>query len=132
MKVTSSAILVRNNKILVYKRSKSKRCYAGFWDVTGGHVEKGETPEDTLKREVKEELGVDIIDFKFLGVLKDDIDPTSKEIYDNYYFIVTKWKGEIKNLSDEEELKWIGKDEIDGFRFTEKMKELLKKVFVND
>ncbi len=128
MKITSSAILIRNNKILAYKRSENKKCYAGFWDVTGGHVEEKETPEDALKREVKEELGIDVIEFKFFDAMKNVIDPTSKEIYNHYYFIVTSWKGEIKNQSDAEELKWIGKDEIDDFRFTPEMKELLKKV----
>lgn len=128
MKTTSSAILVRDNKILVNKRPRNKKIYAGFWDVSGGRVEN-ETPEEAMKREVKEELGIEVVEFKFFDIMKNNVDPTSKEIYNHYYFIVTKWNGEIRNLSDAEELRWIGKNEIDSLGFTPEMKQLLKKVF---
>ena len=100
MKETSDAILIRNNKILIGKRPENKKCYAGFWDVIGGHIERNETPEEAMKREVKEELGVDIIEYKFFDLVRNDVDPTSKENYNHYFFIVKKWDGDIKNLTE--------------------------------
>ena len=46
-----------NNEFLIQKTSKQK---GGIYSSTGGHVNHGEEPIDTIKREVKEELGVDI------------------------------------------------------------------------
>ncbi|OGI12063.1 hypothetical protein A3K64_01835 [Candidatus Micrarchaeota archaeon RBG_16_36_9] len=126
MKITSNAMLIRNNKILIGKRPENKKTYAGFWDVFGGHVEKDETPEEAMKREVKEELDIDIIEYKLFYLMKNDIDPTSKEIYDHYFFIVTKWDGVIRNL-DVEALEWVAKKDLGKFKFSHGLKDILER-----
>jgi len=128
MNETSNAILVKGNKILVGKRPKNKEHYAGLWDVIGGHLETNETPEDAMKREVKEELGVEVIDYKLFDSMKNDVDPTSNEAYNHYFFIVTRWNGNIKNLSDLETLKWIAKKDLNNLEFSPSMRKLLKRV----
>ena len=74
-----------NNEFLIQKTSKEK---GGQYSSTGGHVDHGEEPIDAIKREVKEELGIDIdndsiidlgymcVDFpiRFCFYLKKDID----------------------------------------------------------
>lgn len=48
-------------RVLLQKRSHTKDIRAGFWSTSvGGHVGKGESYEDAMKREVREELGIDI------------------------------------------------------------------------
>jgi 8-oxo-dGTP diphosphatase len=78
MKVTSNAVLIKDGKILIGKRPKDKKSYAGLWDVIGGHLEGSETPEEAVRREVKEEIGVTITKFRLFDVMKNDTDPTSK------------------------------------------------------
>lgn len=53
------AILQKSNKIFIQRR-QAKGLMAGLWEFPGGKVESGETPEQALKREVHEELNIDI------------------------------------------------------------------------
>ncbi len=49
------------------KRSKNSRDEIGTWDPGGGALEFGDSLETTLKREIKEEYGTDVISYEFLG-----------------------------------------------------------------
>lgn len=63
-KATVSAIIVRDNKILLLKRNEEP--FKGLWDLPGGYMEPLEYPADSLKRELSEELGIEIEDFCLL------------------------------------------------------------------
>ena len=49
------------------KRSQNARDEHGNWDIGGGGLEFGDTVENTLKKEIKEEYCADVLDFEFLG-----------------------------------------------------------------
>lgn len=55
--VAACALIDADNRILLAQRPEGKTL-AGLWEFPGGKVEKGETPEETLIRELEEELGV--------------------------------------------------------------------------
>ena len=55
-------IFYKNNKILLQQRSFNKKSYPGYWIISAsGHVDKGELPDVAAKKEVSEELGINII-----------------------------------------------------------------------
>ena len=56
-----------NGNFLLHKRGEKARDENGKWDIGGGALEFGEKVEDTLKREIKEEYGTDILSSEFLG-----------------------------------------------------------------
>ena len=59
--VSVGAMMInREGKIFLSKRSKNVRNEAGHWEVPGGQVEFGETLQDAVKREMREELDIDI------------------------------------------------------------------------
>ncbi len=60
--------IVIDNKVLLFKRSPEETTNPGKYGMLGGHIEKGETPEEALRREVKEEAGVELGSFKKLKV----------------------------------------------------------------
>ena len=60
------AILIENGRVLIARR-KPGASQAGMWEFPGGKVRPGETPEACLRREIQEELGLDIAVGKFLG-----------------------------------------------------------------
>ncbi|MEM5502643.1 8-oxo-dGTP diphosphatase MutT [Ahrensia kielensis] len=55
--VTACALVDTDNRILLAQRPEGKSL-AGLWEFPGGKIEQGETPEESLVRELKEELGI--------------------------------------------------------------------------
>ena len=70
-------------EILITKRSETKKVLPGKWEINGGAVDAGETPKEGIKREIKEELGLEIDKEKTI-LFKTVIDEerhTIEEIY---------------------------------------------------
>ena len=67
-------ILNDNNEMLLEKRAVTKKQSPNKWALCAGHIEAGDTPENAILREVKEEIGIDITrkDLQFLDVFKRD------------------------------------------------------------
>ena len=111
--------LVRDGKVLLVKRAPRMRFYPDVWDLFGGHIEGSESPEDALRREAIEELGLEIESFHPLGAIHDPVEPAEVMV-----FAVTGWKGEPVNAAPDEhtEIGWYSADELpasdglDGYR----------------
>src|SRR3989344_330327 len=64
-KQTATAICIKGGKLLVVKRNQEPE--KGKWDFVGGFLNEGELPLEALRREIKEELNVDVKQAEFLG-----------------------------------------------------------------
>ena len=62
--ITVKGIVVLNNQMLLLKRVQPSSDGLGYWELPGGGLEYGETPNQALVRELKEETGLDIIILK--------------------------------------------------------------------
>jgi 8-oxo-dGTP diphosphatase len=71
----SAVVLINEKKeLLLYLRDdKPTIVYPNMWALLGGHAEKNETPIETLKREIKEEIDFDIKETEFLGAVDDKV-----------------------------------------------------------
>lgn len=56
--IVTAAAIIEDGRLLIARRMEGERT-AGLWELPGGKVEPGETPEDCLRRELLEELGID-------------------------------------------------------------------------
>jgi 8-oxo-dGTP pyrophosphatase MutT (NUDIX family) len=103
----SSLLIIKNGKVLFTKEHEKDRYF-----TPGGKIEDGETEEDALVREVKEELGVDLIkpSLKFFAEF-EDVATLERDTILNLRFYIGEISGEIKPSTDIEELKWFGRDD---------------------
>ena len=99
----SAAALVRDGLVLLVHRHPSRRWYPDCWDLVGGHVDLGESPHQAVRRECREELGVDVHDPRPFAMTV--MDPT----LDVHAFVVTRWEGNPVNAAPEEhdDLRWF-------------------------
>ncbi|MBJ7538551.1 NUDIX hydrolase [Marinomonas transparens] len=93
-----SFILLRDNRVLLEKRSKDKAHDPNLIAIPGGHMEQGETREQTLLRELKEELDIVPNAYNYLCSLYH---PTG-ELQLIHYYVVTSWTGNILSLEADE------------------------------
>ena len=66
---TASVLILKKANVLLVKRAVVP--FLGYWDVPGGFIEPGETPEAAARREIREELGVGVRLSKLLGIFPD-------------------------------------------------------------
>lgn len=97
-----SFILLKDDNVLLEKRSEYKRTDPGLINIPGGHMDEGETQRQTLCREVKEELNVIPTQYQYLCSLYH---PTS-ELQLIHYYIVDQWQGEI-TAQEAEDVQWF-------------------------
>ncbi len=74
MRDVAVALLVRDGRLFFQQRSVTSRTFPGLWELPGGKVEFGETPEVALQRELAEELGCGMRIFAALPVLEHAYD----------------------------------------------------------
>ena len=102
---------VINNKGELLLQRKARGFGQGKWNGPGGKIEKGETPEESVKREIKEETGLVIKNLEKAGELEFIF--TCNPEWNNYcyVFICREYEGEPKDTG-EGKLKWFKKEDI--------------------
>ncbi len=101
------AIILKENKILVTQRSEKMKLPLK-WEFPGGKIEKNETEENCLLREIKEELNLEIEIIEKLESKSFDYETFSINLIP---FVAKYLKGEIV-LSEHKDFKWLTKEEL--------------------
>ena len=128
-----ATIILENDKgeILLYLRdNKPEIPFPDYWDLIGGHVEEGETPEEALVREVKEELDIDLKDYNFYK----KYECLTGDAYENIKYI---YSGKINLPIEEVTLlegvrpQYFSREEISNVKFANILKTIVLE-YIND
>ena len=98
------AVIVRRGRVLLSRRAQPP--YAGTWDVPGGFLEADETPEQGLRRELREELGVGVRRARFVGFAIDRYGPRGFRVLAAAYR-VTPTSNAMRAADDVAEVRWF-------------------------
>ena len=107
-----AAIIKKDNKILATQRGYGE--FEGLWEFPGGKIEDGETKEEALVREIKEELNADIIVEKFALDLEWQ--------YPNFYLYMSCFECVLESdieLLEHMGARWLSLDELDSVEWIE-------------
>ena len=118
-----AALIWRGDRFLICQRPAHK-ARGLLWEFVGGKVESGETKEQALGRECREELDIGIrVERQFMEVVHVYPDLTVRLTL----FLASIWDGEPK-LLEHNDRRWITVDEIDDYDFCPADEEILRRI----
>lgn len=97
-KPTVGAIILNKNKLLLVKRSWYP--FRGFWQLPGGFINYGETPEEALKRELKEELNMEVKILQLYHIGEDKYQNyLNEKCFEEYSFLPITYLASTQNTN---------------------------------
>ena len=121
--VVVAAIIVHDGRIFATQRGYGE--WKDWWEFPGGKIEHGETPEDALKREIREELATEIE--------MDELFTTVEYDYPKFHltmhcYLCTIVNGEL-SLLEHEDARWLAMDELDSVKWLPADKDVIEKYY---
>lgn len=113
MKVAIALISDNENRLLITQRPYHAS-HGGFWEFPGGKLEEFETAKEALIREVREELGLEVVQAELLGTINHDYQTHLVELF---VFKVTDFIGTPLCLEGQLNLRWVDKNQINHDEF---------------
>ncbi|MBA2656091.1 MAG: 8-oxo-dGTP diphosphatase MutT [Tatlockia sp.] len=121
MKVAVALIIDKMQRVLITQRP-THASHGGFWEFPGGKLEAGELPSTALVREIKEEVGIDIIESCFLDSITHDY---GSKVVNLLVFSVKKYRGQAYCREMQSDLRWVKLKELGQYNFPEANQQII-------
>ncbi|HOS97818.1 MAG TPA: (deoxy)nucleoside triphosphate pyrophosphohydrolase [Deltaproteobacteria bacterium] len=123
LREVAAAVIIRDGRVLIARR-KAGQPMEGFWEFPGGKVEHGETPQQCLERELREELGIAVKAGRIIG--------SSTHMHDHGAFLImaveaTIEDGELRPVVHDR-IAWAGREELGDFNLLSADRDLLEPI----
>ena len=130
------AVIVRDGRAIIIKRANEP--YKGQWSIPGGRVELGESLADAVRREMREETGLDvrvgpIIDvFERIQHDRDAADSPSASAIVRYHYVIIDYLctcvgGELCAGDDADDARWVTSEELESYDIRRTAIEVIRK-----
>jgi 8-oxo-dGTP diphosphatase len=95
---------IKNDKILLLRRSENETSQHGLWELPGGKVEKKQTPKETAIQETQEEAGIEPV---IIRTLKPHIDPSMEKVYHGFIGRIMAKSIDVKLSDEHDKYSWM-------------------------
>ena len=106
-----AAVIVRDGEVLATRRGYGE--WKGWWEFPGGKIEKGESPEEALVREIREELDAEIS----VGELMETVEWDYPDFHLTMHCFVCTLFSESLRLNEHEDAVWLSADKLHSVRW---------------
>jgi 8-oxo-dGTP diphosphatase len=120
----TAALIEESGRVLLARRKPGKHM-GGKWELPGGKIEPGETPEQSLARELSEELGLEVRVGEYLCAAAFDGDGIHLELL---VYRVHRLSGEPA-LFEHEEIRWVAPADLLGYDLADSDRVVVGKIF---
>ena len=117
-----AAIIRKEGRIFATQRGYGE--WKDWWEFPGGKMEPGETPEEALKREIREELSTEICVDELLCTVEYDYPKFALTLHCYLCSLVT----EALHLNEHEAARWLANDELDSVKWLPADREVIEKM----
>lgn len=126
--LVTAGIIRKDNKILIAQRKSDSHLEANKWEFPGGKVEYCEHPEDCLKREIMEELNINIKVNNLFTTVSHVYEKDDKKSHIILMCYLSDWiDGEVDNI-DCQDSRWVSIEELKDHEFAEADRPIIKKL----
>ena len=119
-----AAVIRKDDKIFTTQRGYGE--WKDWWEFPGGKMEPGETQEEALKREIREELSTDISVDEFLCTVEDD--------YPKFHLVMHCYMCSLLtdslHLNEHEAAKWLGREELTSVKWLPADVEIIERLLL--
>jgi 8-oxo-dGTP diphosphatase len=126
MKSASKIILINNEGKVLLQLRDNNHSHAGDWSLFGGHIEVSETPENALVREIKEEIGYYLKNYKLIK--ESNVENFGKVYW--FYGIIDKKLSDLK-LNEGDDFGFFTYNEILKLNISPDSKKIIIEYFEN-
>ena len=129
LKIVVGGLIHQKKKILICQR-KEEGDHPLKWEFPGGKLKDNENNEQALRRELKEELNLEIVEMSFFDEYLYEYEKLSKKLK-LIFFQIFKFEGQIQNKVHQQ-LKWIDISNLSDYDFLEGDLKIINKLINND
>jgi ADP-ribose pyrophosphatase YjhB (NUDIX family) len=124
------ALIIQNGRILLVERGNAP--LAGYWSLPGGGVETGEQLDEAIRREVREETGLEVEDLDMLEIFERIMRDAEGRV--EYHYVLIDYLcrpagGVLCAATDANRCEWFGENEIGALKITAGTPAVIAKAF---